>query len=197
MGGRSPSDWTPVSWSPALQVDSLPKFEPPGNPKHSPHVPERPSSSPRVTQSPFGRAMIPGLGDPQLLTWLLWDFWESVLQYRLCINAQCPMCGVSGKQCYPCFSSWGQQGVTQHVHPIKRPASRWNSIVDSVRQFFFQSATKSAFLIPQFPLSFLSRFIMLIQFTCVGHLSYTGTVQSAGQGRHPQSLAFGVCILGG
>ena len=36
-----------------------------------PQVPERPSSSRKVTQSPFGRAMIPGLGDPQLLTWLL------------------------------------------------------------------------------------------------------------------------------
>ena len=35
-GSSWPSDWTPVSWSSALQVDSLPKFEPPGNPKHSP-----------------------------------------------------------------------------------------------------------------------------------------------------------------
>ena len=57
-----------------------------------PQVPEWLSSSPKVTQSPFGRVMIPGLGDPQLLTWLLWDFWElsfTVLALRRCPSPEC------------------------------------------------------------------------------------------------------------
>ena len=108
-GSFWPSDWTHVSCSPALQVDSLPKFEPPGNPKHPP--------SPWVA-----------LIKPQGYTKSLWEGydpwtgWPSAahlaslrflrVEFYGIGSASMPkprMCGVSGRRRCPAFLPEGSR----------------------------------------------------------------------------------------
>ena len=87
-GPSWPSDWTHISCSPALQVDSLPKFEPPGNPKHPPSPWVAPIKPQGYTKS-LWEGYDPWTGWPSAAHLASLRFFESqVLRYWLCIDAQ-------------------------------------------------------------------------------------------------------------